>query len=274
MTDDKTPSPSGFLGISDPDAPLYRIFPLWFLEEALRLRQLLLFPPCRWEDPLEDLPSRIVMNDPRTNPWRQQPLQPFLRPAYAQCWSRTEESDTLLRAYSRLIKDPHSKRNTCPRDEGVQVRSSARKLLAAMQAWASAVQGISCFVGAVRYGPQQAIYQQLANLIRRHGPHALGRGQLRAQLLLVKRQAFAHEAEVRLICVDESDSPERNCLRIPIDPLVLFEEITFDPRLAPFERIERATAVRNLGYTGPLGQSELYQKILLKVMLPSGWEND
>ena len=28
------------IGISDPDLPIYRIYSLWFLEEALRLRQL------------------------------------------------------------------------------------------------------------------------------------------------------------------------------------------------------------------------------------------
>jgi len=34
----------GFLDIAEPDGPIYRIFPLWFLEEALWLRQLVLVP--------------------------------------------------------------------------------------------------------------------------------------------------------------------------------------------------------------------------------------
>ena len=94
---------SNFLNIADPDAPIYRIYPLWFFEEALRLRQLVLVAPERWEDPYEILTSRVMIVYGRTAPGEQRPLGPLLRPAYAQCWSNTRESDTLLRAYSRVV---------------------------------------------------------------------------------------------------------------------------------------------------------------------------
>ena len=35
-------SPEQFIRIDHPDEPVFRFYPLWFLEEALRLRQLVL----------------------------------------------------------------------------------------------------------------------------------------------------------------------------------------------------------------------------------------
>lgn len=274
MTEEKTIHLlPGLLRIPDPDAPVYRIFGLWFFEATLRQRDLVLVPPRRWEDPYEVLAEWVMMIDPRRTPYKQQSLRPFLRPAYAQCWSRTDESDTLLRAYSHVIKDSHFDRNTCPRDEGVRVRSTARKLLTAMQKWSTTVTGTSCFVGAVRYGSDKTIHQHVANLVQQHGPPALGRGEHRAELLLLKRRAFAHEAEVRLICIDERDIPEQDALHIPIDPSEVFEEVTFDPRLAIFERKEREAVARNLGYAGQFKESDLYQGTSLQIFLPNGWQD-
>ncbi len=61
------------IGIPDPDpknTPIYRIFPLWFFEELLRLKQLVLVPPHLWEDPFEILASNIMMVDQRPRPHR------------------------------------------------------------------------------------------------------------------------------------------------------------------------------------------------------------
>lgn len=262
----------GIIGIPDPDAPIYRIFPLWFFEETLRLKQLVLVPPHRWEDPFEVLASDIMMQDRRSTPPRQQSLEPYLRPVYAQCWSRIQESDTLLRAYSRVFKDPHFGRNTAPQQEGVRVRSSATRLIRAAQDWAASLSGVLCFVGAVQYETRDDIIQRLADLVYQHGPAAIGVGRLRAEQLLLKRTAFSHEDEVRLICVDERGIGDQDVIRIPIDPDEVFEEVTFDPRLLRFERIERETVARNLGYEGTFIPSDLYQRTLIQLDFPNGWE--
>ena len=101
----------------DPDEPIYRVFPLWFFEDALR-RQLFLVPPDMWEDPYEVIVRRLIVEMLRP-PYTQNRVS--IRAAmYAQSWSSTQESDPLLRAYSRVVKDSLSQRNTCPRDEGVR----------------------------------------------------------------------------------------------------------------------------------------------------------
>lgn len=258
---------SNLLNIADADAPIYRIYPLWLFEEALRLRQLVLVAPERWQDPYEILTARVMIVYERTAPGEQQPLGPLLRPAYAQCWSNTKESDTLLRAYSRIVKDPHVGRNTCPCDEGVRVRSTSRKLLQGLEAWSPSPAAKSCFIGSVLYADGDHILQELTNLVDRHGTEALSEGRLRAALLLLKRSAFQHEAEVRLIYIQTRDVPAAPLVRIPINPSEIFDEVTFDPRLAEFERRERETVARSLGYTGAFAESDLYTGQALLVML-------
>jgi hypothetical protein len=265
--------PPGILRIHNPDQPIYRIFSLWFFEAALRVQQLVLVSPHKWEDPYEALPYSTMLTDLRGKPQQQIPLGRYLHAAWAQCWSQTKESDTLLRAYSRVMKDPHHNRNTTPRDEGVRVRSTPRKLLSAMQIRAKSMP-MSCFVGAVRYQPGDAIRQELVNIIERKGPSAVGRGQLRAESLLLKRDAFSHEVEVRIICVADELTSNLDTIQIPIDPSEVFEEVTFDPRLELFERYEREQTARTLGYRGSFGISELYQGVLLDLGFPNGWKED
>lgn len=242
----------GFLRVSDPDEPIYRIYPLWFLEEALRLKQLVLVQPGAWEDPHESLAEGIAVT-PRVQgvPQPQRFLDCYLRPAYAQPWSRTHSSDTLLRAYSRVVKDPNSTRNTVPRDEGVRVRSTPRKLLAALKEWCPTNPSETCFIGSVQYGPAEGLHQHVADLIGKHGLEHFGRGRGRAELLLLKRAGYEHEAEVRLIYVEEREIGKLEpLLRVPCHPNAVFEDLVFDPRLAEFERIEREALVRKWGYQG------------------------
>jgi hypothetical protein len=258
----------GFLDIADPDEAIYRIFPLWFLEEALRLRQLVLVPRTSWEDPYEVLEKRIAVNVHSCGVYQRQVMMGNGLPqAFAQCWSATPESDTLLRAYSRVVKDTHFQRNTCPRDEGVRVRSTPRKLLEALRAGTREGPSASCFIGSVHYLSQTELMQSVTNVIGQIGLGVFAVAEYRARLMLQKRTAFSHEAEVRLIYVEHQLGAEKPLLRVQIDPNEVFEEITFDPRLVEFERLERETAMRSMKYAGAVNTSDLYQPILMEVML-------
>ena len=258
---------NGFIRIPDPDVPIYRIYPLWFLEEALRLRQLVLVPPRLWDDPYEILGQRIAVNEWKGDRWSQEFPTQSLPEAYAQCWSATEESDTLLRAYSRVVKHPHFNRNTCPGDEGVRVRTTPRRLLTALIAGTRNAPKGSCFLGSVMYLSEKAVQQDIANGIGKHGKHMFAVPANRAKLLLLKRTAFAHEAEVRLVYVRHEVEPTVPLLRIPINPNDLFDQIAFDPRLVEFERKEREAVMRDLGFAGEIERSQLYLGALLAVVL-------
>lgn len=122
------------------DSPIRRIFPLWMLQRALRLRQLTLVSPSLWEDPREDPVANCAMtrlcDEGAGRDFRQTFLERYLAPAWAQCWSFNPGSDTLLRAYSRVQLDELEGRNTDPRNEGVTVTTTPRRLMQAMSKWA------------------------------------------------------------------------------------------------------------------------------------------
>ena len=268
VTPEENRNDPGFLGIAEPDGPIYRIFPLWFLEEALRLHQLVLVPRTSWEDPYEVLEKRIAVNIHSGGVYQRQVMIGEGPPqAFAQCWSATPESDALLRAYSRVVKDNHFQRNACPRDEGVRVRSTPRKLLQALRAGTRDAPSASCFIGSVQYLSKTHLGQLVANVIGQVGLDVFAVPENRAKLMLLKRTAFSHEAEVRLIYVEHQLGANKPLVRVQIDPNEVFDEITFDPRLVEFERLEREATIRSMNYGRAVNRSDLYQSVLMEVML-------
>ena len=258
-------SPEQFIRIDNPDQPIYRFYPLWSLEETLRLRQLVLVAPRLWEDPFEVI--LINVDQIKSDRYEQENINRSLPPVYAQCWSASPESDTLLRAYSRVVKDPHFQRNICPRDEAVRVQSTPRKLLGALLEQTQSRNRVSCFIGSVQYLGQEALLQQIADAVGTVGLNVFEHPANRAKLLLMKREAFANEAEVRLILVRHGSDSSDPVFRTHIDPNAVFDEISFDPRLASFERIERESVIKDLGYTGPCREWLLYKPTHLLVAL-------
>src|ERR1035438_3107695 len=175
-------SPEQFIRIDHPDEPVYRFYPLWFLEEALRLRQLVLVARGLWEDPFEIVGDAIAVNQLKGDRYEQVIINQSLPPAYAQCWSASPESDTLLRAYSRVVKDPHFHRNICPREEGVRVQSTPRKLLGALPEHTQSGVKLSCFIGSVEYLGREALLQQITNAVGTVGLNVFEHPAHRARL--------------------------------------------------------------------------------------------
>lgn len=253
----------------DLDRPLYRIFPLWSFEDMLRVRRLVLVPPTYWEDPLEDIPGSIMMQGPNHH---QKGLSGYLNPAFCQCWSFESESDSLLRAYSRVTIDKLHSRNVEPRYEGVQVRTTPRKLAKALLPWAGRVDWGQFYLGRVQYLAFDEATNRVSNILRSIGPYEMGRGLNRAESLLLKRTAFSHEDEVRLIWVCDGQREVREPLTVNLEPNDFIDEVRFDPRIIAFERNEREDRARALGYKGPFSDSMLYQRVFFQTILPWDWE--
>lgn len=261
-----------FIRVPDVNAHIYRIFPLWFLEEALRLQQLVLVQPSHWEDPFEVVGDAIAVDSRNGDRIEQVIINQTLPPAFAQCWSATAESDALLRAYSRVVKDPHFRRNICPRDEGVRVRSTPRTLLQALISGTPATFKGQWFLGSVQYLQRETLLQEITNAIGQHGLDVFSVPSNRAKLLLMKRDVFSHESELRVVYVHDNGERTEPLLRVPVDTSVVFDEISFDPRLEVFERKEREAVIRSLGFKGSIGDSGLYQRTILQVFLGSRTE--
>jgi len=252
------------INIENLDAPLFRFYPLWFFQEALRVRNLALISPQKWEDPYEFLPWRVAINRKSGQTF----WEDKIRPVYAQCWSGTQESDTLLRAYSRVFKDPHHNRNVLIREEGVRVGTTARKLIKAILKSRQTFPKDSFYLGRVNYLSPDEIKQNVANTINKNGENMLFGGLGLANLMLLKRKAFQHEDEYRLLYIEERDIPVQKIFQVSIEPNEVFDEVTFDPRLEPFERLEREENATRLGFKGEFGKSDLYQKVFFIVHLP------
>lgn len=258
--------------IDDLDQPIYRIFPLWFFEEALRLKSIALISPSKWADPYEDICSNVLLRDGQ-NPGRaQKELSNYLMPAYAQCWSFENNSDILMRAYSRVTIHPILRRNMEPALEGVRVQSTPRKLIQSINAFSKNRNEVRFYLGRMIYAPGNEITQHIANTIARVGPMQIGHADNRAELLFLKRDYFRHEDEVRLLAIFNDRAHIHDPYRVTIDPNLVFTKVEFDPRLILFERREREASARNLGYTGEFGGEEEAVRILWDVVMPHGWQ--
>jgi hypothetical protein len=236
----------------------------------LRVRRLVLVPPSYWEDPLEDIPGSIMMQGPNN---RQKHLAEYLHSAFCQCWSFESESDSLLRAYSRVTIDKLHSRNTEPRYEGVQVRTTPRKLATALLQWSKGIDWGNFYLGRVDYFDRDKATQIIQNVLARVGPYEMAHGDNRAESLLLKRSAFAHEDEVRLIWINADRRKMDEPLSINVEPNDFIDEVRFDPRLISFEREERKDRAKALGYRGAFSDSLLYQRVFFQTILPWNWED-
>ena len=190
-------------------------------------------------------------------------------------WSLTPESDAQWRVYSTVVKDPKTGRNTAAEQEGVKVRTTPRTLLSLLWAASLTPPEDACFLGQVEYMSQERAAQRVANEVARERLNAFGGGLGHAETLLVKRDPFKHETEVRLVYVEHRDGcGSDHIFAVPFDPNSTFEEVMLDPRLHPDDVKEREAEFSSLGFKHPVKKSNLYQRVLYEIVLDErGWSN-
>jgi hypothetical protein len=81
--------------------------------------------------------------------------------------------------------------------------------------------------------------------------------------LFLKRMEFEYENEFRTILVSLDSLPKVDLLEVPIDPLVLIEEIVFDPRISDELFDKYSAKLEKLGITN-FKKSELYNPVDIK----------
>ncbi|EPF2507138.1 hypothetical protein ACSL9G_003033 [Vibrio fluvialis] len=253
--------------IENHDMPIYRIFSLEFFEDILRTKKLTFIQPKKWEDPYEIIGNCIKVTFETDDEQKSVIINQELPPIFAQCWSATEHSDTLFRAYSRVVKDKHSQKNTCPKEEGIRIKTTPRKLMQALLSKSPKNLPGDWFIGAVEYLPQDEVLNRIGNAIKGKGLAVYSDPKQRARLMLLKREAFYHENEQRVLFVPNDKDSVGEVLQIDIDPNEVFEEVFFDPRVDMFEREEREKNIKKLGFRGNIKRSDLYQGTLLHVEL-------
>src|ERR1051326_1655417 len=110
---------------------------------------------------------------------------------------------------------------------------------------------------------EEELVRRVTRIIVTNGVNAVADGRGHAEALLVKRDAFAHEQEVRLLYVEPKDSASLDLLRfVGVDPHALFDELTLDPRLGADDVEKRTAEFRSYGYAGSVNKALLYQRVL------------
>lgn len=219
------------------DKPIYRIISIERLEQLFSSKQNVLVSPKKWDDPFENfiLKSKIRMDDGEVGEIG------FRDTYYGQCWTTHKASDAMWRIYSE-------------KSQGVRIRTTIRKLAESLSNTQGEWKNSSCFIGKVEYLRKQKLLEFANNVL-------IGMPQSKdfARTLLVKRPAFQHEREVRLIYSDINKKNTKDIFSYTINPHELIEQIMIDPRLTVDEAKKIKSKIRlKTNYTGKIKRSLLY----------------
>jgi hypothetical protein len=260
---------SNLIRIEDSQAPVYRLERLDPVRSMFTEDKLTLIAPHLWDDPFENLLIKCGV-EYESAPERGQVFFDSLRkPIFAQCWSHHRESDQIWRAYSTVIKDLTTMRNTSKDTERVQLRTTPGKLLSSLWNASPADPAESCFLGDIRYGTEEKIMQFVANEVGRMGIQAFSDSRGHAESVLFKREAFFGEQEARLVYVDwEGKTSCDTHFTIQLDANELVDEVVLDPRLGEADFRDRVKEIEGWGCTGNIRKSNLYQQKLFQICCP------
>jgi hypothetical protein len=259
-------NPNNVFGLPDLDVPIYRIFPIERFRQVLEGGKLALVKPASWEDKFENL---LLKSKARINTKEIADLCTLREKMYGQCWMLCPDSEAMWKLYSfpselpkrffhRKVYEFNRWLNGLPlKQEGVKVRTTVRKLFTSFFRDSNDISNLCYFIGKVEYMPQpevESIFKERATqfvLDVTGGGHALS--------LLIKRDSFSHEQEVRLIYAanDSSFDTTRALYLSDVEPNLLFEEVILDPRLSTAEKEDSISRIKSWGYKGPIKQSTL-----------------
>lgn len=221
------------------DQYIYRIISVDRLHELFSNNQNSLVSPKKWEDPFENfiLKSKARLPDGEIVDFG------FRDHFYGQCWTRHKASDAMWRIYS-------------PKSNGVRIRTTITKLAHSLASGLAPWQNIQCFIGKVKYLDNKQM-MNFANTVFKGkiNPEAY---EL-AKTLLIKRPAFKHENEVRLLYFEKENGKYGSIYKYDIDPHAIIDQIMVDPRLdySEFKKM-KADIKSKTNFKGRILRSLLY----------------
>jgi hypothetical protein len=231
-----------FLNGVDPDMKIYRVFPFWRALQLFQTKTLVLVRPALWDDPFENFLLNAKVEFPDGS---QASLETIRDAWYGQCWTGQTESDAMWRIYSGD-------------KTGVRLSTTAGKLFNAVCATPDQWSPLQYFIGRVAYHPQATILSFFDELTFADLT-AGGQNYDLAQSLLIKRETFEHEKEVRILHFDTDARRSGKAVEFSIDPPTLIDDVMLDPRLDASMVATISAALNSAGHTGPILQSDLYR---------------
>lgn len=228
---------------NDLNRPIYRIFSKERFFDLIKENKNGLVKPKLWDDPFENffLKCPVIEDNGALVS-----LEAISENWYGQCWTFNEDSDAMWRIYSAS-------------KNGIKVCSTVNRLFSHFYQDNEKTAHLKYFLGKVNYQKREEIEKFLRNTP--FWALAMG-GQMYnfAKTLLMKRNEFSHENEVRLLFFD-SDNKYKNDnvaqFSFPVEDII--ERIELDPRLEEVEFKKLKEEILNSGFLKPISQSELYK---------------
>jgi len=141
---------------------------------------------------------------------------------------------------------------------GIRIRTTVEKLLESLSIANVSTPMVESGIGKVTYKTDKKIVAAVKGTFREDGRMTFG-GLFRS--LLIKRKAFEHEKEIRLIHLDWGhELPDSNLFKYEIDPHDLISQVMIDPRISydEFKNIQKKIENKT-GYKGDIKRSLLYK---------------
>ena len=190
---------------------VYRIFPRKRFFELFEERRNALVQPMKWDDPFENI---FLNSSVRTATGETRSFS-FHDAVYGQCWTLEKASDAVWQIYSK-------------NSDGIRVRTTVGKLIDSLRAAHADMADERCFIGQVRYETEKRLGELGRSMFVEHsGAEAI------AQSLLIKRRAYRHESEVRLVYIAPSEAIEEDGIyKYDLDPLDIIDQVMVDGRVS------------------------------------------
>jgi hypothetical protein len=226
---------------------IYRIFNFDYFISDFKQNILTLVRPSKWDDPFENflLNAEGVLEDGRLVSFEN-----IRNSYYAQCWSLNKECDGLWRNYKGQ------------KEFAIKVKTNAKKLFNELYDFNDKFHTLNYFIGEVEYVTDNEIVDFFENKVDFFNYQS---GVELAQTMLIKRNSFNYEKEVRIIAKNSSQNSDRLSISTIFNDWI--DEIIFDPwiNLDLFE--EKKVELINAGYTGKISRSNLYDKPIFRVKI-------
>jgi hypothetical protein len=226
---------------SDLKKCIYRIVPYDRLIELFQRQENTLVKPVLWEDTFENFAIKAKLQT-QSGEVIQYNVHELM---YGQCWTLEKSSDAMWRIYSSERK-------------GIRIKTTIEKLLDSLASSTINTPHSEHCIGKVEYLKSSRLVRSSRSTFNKNGEVTFG-SLFRS--LLLKRKAFKHENEVRLMFLDWSENSGIETLyKYPIEPNYLIDEIMIDPRVSDIEYKEIENDIRkNTGFTGKIKKSLLYR---------------
>lgn len=241
-------------GIS-PDCYLYKFIPLKFLFLIVKDKKIRVNQVASWDDPYENF---FLKSDFTTylTPYKTNvkvATEEIVKRVYGLSCTLKEESDAMWRIYSTNPKDSPTVWDL--KDTAVRIKIKANNLFHIFYTDDSCM-ATTC-MNKIRYLENKEMESWIqghqTNLDMNIFP------QIVEDSLFIKRKAFEHEQEVRIIITRPTNTSEQKFIEYPIKDISVLESFTLDPRLKPDQYNMISKELQELGIVETkITKSDLY----------------